>query len=100
MVKIYVDERGVVLEFWTNIDLTNYQSIYLVVRKPSGKEETWQCTVSPNYDKNVAMHVVTGDEFDEVGVYKMQLIAEAGGNIAYYSRVVTVYVGERIGVTS
>ena len=97
MVKIYVDERGVVLEFWTNIDLSIYPILELVIRKPSGRVVVANAYVTDR-SNNVAVHIVTDDELDEKGVYKFQLVAKDGnGNALYYSRIVTVYVDNPVG---
>jgi len=80
MITLRKGEIGVVLEFETNLDLTNFNTISIQVKKPSGEIVTWPASISSNSSTR-AKYVTNGDDFDESGFYLIHVIADSDPDV-------------------
>lgn len=61
------------------LDLTAISNVQLLVQKPSGELQTWNCTLAgtPTEEEATAYHLFVADDLDESGVYRLVARATA-----------------------
>ena len=80
MGKIYKDDYGHELQFTIGKDLTDATVTKVRVKKPSGVELEWVCTVvTPAIDGVISYTTLYGD-FNSDGLYKFQSYVEWSTN--------------------
>ena len=74
MESVYKNDIGTRLEFYIEDDISSLKSAKILVQKPKSKTE-WTNT---NYDStnNMIYYISQENDFDEVGVYKLQVYLE------------------------
>ena len=71
--KVYQDDVGTFLNFYTGMDLS-VGDVSLKVRKPDGTEESWGGEV---LDTLTFKRIAIAGNLDQVGMYKFQVFIDA-----------------------
>jgi hypothetical protein len=89
---IYRNSIGITFQLNMNIDLTDYQTVKILVRKPSLAKQEWTASIYGSaVNGQIEYNTVDGD-LDEAGTYIIQSYAEMTDGSIYKGRAINVKI--------